>query len=365
MGMQKALFSSPAAALESTIKRIELLRGKAAPTGDELREVAGLNAFEGALRRTSTAAFSKYNRLKRHLQNPSFAWSPADAADRLVVFSERIETLSWLKDPQSGRPRPIRSGASGENATVDAKGEGAHNRGPVVTTRFDWRGRSMKGFNAALVFSFVALWSATGLAQDPVKVDPAHYKLVMENASVRVLKIDYAPGSKSPMHQHPDAIVVPLAAAKVTFTLPDGTAQDSDMASESAMYTPAGPHSPANVGTGRINALLVEFKGANPGTAALPASRAGMAMKALAEGPRGAAYRATAEPTFQEPAGTKHDFDQVVIALGPMGMSLAIDGKPAKTTWARGDVQFIGRGVPHEAKNTGGKPVDLVVVAIK
>ena len=23
-------------------------------------------------------------------------------------------------------------------------------------------------------------------------------------------------------------------------------------------------------------------------------------------------------------------------------------------TWARGDVQFIGRGVPHEAKNTGG-----------
>ena len=26
----------------------------------------------------------------------------------------------------------------------------------------------------------------------------------------------------------------------------------------------------------------------------------------------------------------------------------------AKATWARGDVQFIGRGVPHEAKNTGG-----------
>jgi len=98
VGMQKALFSSPVAALESTLKRIDLLRGKAAPTGDELREVAGLSAFEGALRRIGTAAFSKYNRLKRHLQDPSFAWSPADAADRIVVFSERIETLSWLKD---------------------------------------------------------------------------------------------------------------------------------------------------------------------------------------------------------------------------------------------------------------------------
>jgi beta-alanine degradation protein BauB len=223
----------------------------------------------------------------------------------------------------------------------------------------------MKALKAVLTTSFVAFGSAAALAQDPVKVDPAHYKVVMENASVRILSIDYAAGGKSPMHQHPDSIVIPLVASKVRFTMPDGKTQDSDLANESAMYTPAGTHSPANVGTGRINALLVEFKGAKPGTAALPASRAGMAMNVLAEGPRGAAYRTTAEPTFQEPAGSKHDFDQVVIALGAAQMSLAIDGKPAKTTWARGDAQFIGRGVPHEAKNTGGKPVDFVIVAIK
>jgi hypothetical protein len=46
-------------------------------------------------------------------------------------------------------------------------------------------------------------------------------------------------------------------------------------------------------------------------------------------------------------------------------MSLAIDGKPVKTTQTRGDVQFIGRGTPHEAKNISGKPVDFVIVAIK
>ena len=75
-----------------------------------------------------------------------------------------------------------------------------------------------------------------------------------------------------------------------------------------------------------------------------------------------------AEPAFRrfaEPAGSKHDFDQVVIALGSSPLSLSIDGKPPKTTWARGDVQFIGRGVPHEAKNTSSKPVDFVIVAIK
>jgi quercetin dioxygenase-like cupin family protein len=223
----------------------------------------------------------------------------------------------------------------------------------------------MKALKMVLVCSFVAGGSGAALAQDPVKVDPTHYKVVMENASVRVLKIDYAVGAKSPMHQHPDSIVIPLVDSKVRFTMPDGKTQDSELANESAMYTPAGTHSPANIGTARISALLVEFKGATPGTAELPTSRPGMTIKVLAEGPRGVAYRTTAEPTFQEPAGTKHDFDQVVIALGESQMSLAIEGKPAKTKWARGDVQFVGRGVAHEAKNTGGKPVDFVIVAIK
>lgn len=223
----------------------------------------------------------------------------------------------------------------------------------------------MKPWKALSIVSLVLVWSPVAFAQDAVTVDPAHYKVVLENASVRVLKIGYTPGAKSSMHQHPDSIVVPLAAAKVRFALPDGKSEDSELANESAMYTPAGTHNPTNVGTGSVDALLIEFKTAAPGKAALPASRAGMDVKVLAEGPRATAYRSTASATFAEPAGTTHDFDQVVIALGAAEFSLSIDGKPAKTKWARGDVQFVGRGVAHEAKNTGGKPVDMVVVAIK
>jgi quercetin dioxygenase-like cupin family protein len=215
------------------------------------------------------------------------------------------------------------------------------------------------------VLTLVLAWSGSALAQDAVKVDPAHYKVVFENESVRVLKIGYAPGGKSVMHQHPDSIVVPLTASKVRFTLPDGKTQDNDLANEAAQYTPAGTHNPTNVGTGAVDALLVEFKTAAPGKAALPASRPGMELKVLAEGPRATAYRSTASATFAEAPGSKHDFDQVVIALGPSQMSLSVDGKPVKTSWARGDVQFVGRGVAHEAKNTGGKPVDMLIVAIK
>jgi len=223
----------------------------------------------------------------------------------------------------------------------------------------------MKACQILSMVSLVLLWSGAALAQDPAKVDAAHYKVVFENASVRVLKIDYPAGAKSPMHQHPDGIVVPLGTAEVRFTMPDGKSEDRDMASESALYMPAVTHSPANIGTTRIDGLLIEFKSAAPGKAALPAARAGLAMKILAEGPRAMAYRTTADPMFHEPAGSKHEFDQIVIALGSAQMSLAIDGKPAKTTWARGDVQFIERGTPHEAKNAGGKPVDFVIVAIR
>ena len=219
--------------------------------------------------------------------------------------------------------------------------------------------------DVSIVSLVVVLYSTPVLAQDSVQVAPDHYRVVFENPSVRVLRIDYAPGSKSAMHTHPDAIVIPLAASKVRFSTPDGKFTDSELASETALYMPGGTHSPSNTGTGRVDALLVEFKTPSPGKAALPASRPGLSLKVLAEGPRAMAYRTTADPTFHEPAGSKHDYDQVVVALGASQISLAIDGKPAKTTWARGDAMFIGRGVAHEAKNPTGKAGDMIIVAIK
>jgi beta-alanine degradation protein BauB len=212
--------------------------------------------------------------------------------------------------------------------------------------------------------SLVLAGTAAVLAQDPVKTDPSHYKVLADNASVRVLEVNYAAGAKSVMHSHPDAIIVPLTASKVRFNTPDGKFTDQDMANEGATCAPAGIHSPTNMGTGALRGILVEFKGA-VGKAVLPANRASLTMKPIAECARATAYRAIADPAFSEPAGTKHDYDQVVIALGTGQMSLAIDGKPAKTTWARGDVQFIGRGVAHEAKNASGKPIEFVIVSIK
>jgi superfamily II DNA or RNA helicase len=98
IGMQKAIFSSPAAALDSTGRRIQLLENKSAITADERAEVAGLRLFEGALRQIDVNSFSKFQRLVAHLKSHQFNWRPTDPSDRLVIFSERIETLRWLKE---------------------------------------------------------------------------------------------------------------------------------------------------------------------------------------------------------------------------------------------------------------------------
>ena len=222
----------------------------------------------------------------------------------------------------------------------------------------------MKLSRTLLACSLVVAGTSSLFAQDPAKVDAAHYKVLVDNASVRVLEVSYAAGGKGVMHAHPDAIIIPLTASKVRFNTPDGKFTDSELPNESASCAPAGVHNPANIGTTPVRAIVVEFKGAG-GKAVLPADRASLTMKPIAECARATAYRTTADAKFTEAAGTKHDYDQVVIGLGTAQMSLALDGKPAKTTWARGDVQFIGRGVAHESKNASGKPIDFIIVSVK
>lgn len=213
-------------------------------------------------------------------------------------------------------------------------------------------------------FAVLLLWSSGAWAQDPATVSSGTYKLVLENPTVRVFRVGGAAGNKVPLHSHPDHLAIALAPAKVQITPQGGKPETLDMASESVSYVPAGAHESANVGSTPLDAIVVELRAAQ-GKAEIPTSREGQTLKLLAEGPKAVVYRVTVDPSFHEPAGTKHDYDQVVIALGPSQTSLSIEGKPARNSWARGDVQFIGRGVPHETKSSGGNRADFIIVGIR
>ena len=75
------------------------------------------------------------------------------------------------------------------------------------------------------------------------------------------------------------------------------------------------------------------------------------------------AVRASFEPTFHEPAGSTHDYDQVVVMLAPGDVALTMDGKTV-LSWKRGDVRLIGRGVAHET-HAGKIAGDVLIVSVK
>ncbi|MDF0665683.1 MAG: DEAD/DEAH box helicase [Nitrospira sp.] len=98
VGMQKAIFSSPVAALESTENRMRSLQSKPSVSADEQVEIAALQEFAATLRKIDAASFCKFQRLVQHLKSPQFNWKPTDPNDRLVIFSERIQTIRWLQE---------------------------------------------------------------------------------------------------------------------------------------------------------------------------------------------------------------------------------------------------------------------------
>jgi len=114
------------------------------------------------------------------------------------------------------------------------------------------------------LLALVSLVTAPAFAQDPVKVDAKHYKVLMENAQVRVLRITYGPHEKSVMHDHPDSLAVFLTDSHVSFGTPDGKSQVEDAKKGDVQWSKAGKHNPENLSDKAMELILVEFKAPAP-----------------------------------------------------------------------------------------------------
>lgn len=92
--LEKALFSSPAACIRSIEERLRKLKKKY--THDEIKDIGLLEELKSALEEIGPRDFSRYSSLLALLKSKDYAWSGKDASDRLVIFTERIETMKYL-----------------------------------------------------------------------------------------------------------------------------------------------------------------------------------------------------------------------------------------------------------------------------
>ena len=109
-------------------------------------------------------------------------------------------------------------------------------------------------------FTLVAFWSTQSNAQDAVQVDPKHHKVEFENDYLRVLRINFAPGDISKMHQHPCAVAIGISNSDLIFHFPDGSSRPTKLKRGQVVVAKPTTHNPENKTQTSSEVILVELK---------------------------------------------------------------------------------------------------------
>ena len=111
-----------------------------------------------------------------------------------------------------------------------------------------------------ILISFLAGLCTTAYAQDPVKLSPQYYKVLLENDQVRVMEYRLKAGEKEPMHSHPAGVVYVLSGAKLKFTYPDGRTEEKVAATGETIWRDPTTHAVENVGDTEAHAIAIDLK---------------------------------------------------------------------------------------------------------
>lgn len=98
------------------------------------------------------------------------------------------------------------------------------------------------------------------LTPDAVKADPKHYTVEAENDHFRVIRVRYAPGEKSVLHQHYPAVAIFMSDASARFADAAGKTDEQQMTAGQVVWDPGDSHIPENTGKQPLEVVLIEIK---------------------------------------------------------------------------------------------------------
>ncbi|MCZ2825937.1 MULTISPECIES: cupin domain-containing protein [unclassified Modestobacter] len=106
---------------------------------------------------------------------------------------------------------------------------------------------------------------------DPISSNPDSYRVVFENARVRVLEYEDAPGHRTTPHRHPDSVMITLSSFRRRLST-GGREVDVELPAGAARWLPAQEHAGENIGATPTHTVFVELK---DGDATTPSGRLG------------------------------------------------------------------------------------------
>lgn len=94
--LEKSLFSSPTACIKSIEARLKKLYKKY--NADDIKDIRLLEELKAALEKITPNDFMRYQKLLALLRSREYAWDAKATDDRVVIFTERIETMKYLAE---------------------------------------------------------------------------------------------------------------------------------------------------------------------------------------------------------------------------------------------------------------------------
>lgn len=166
---------------------------------------------------------------------------PAEVVIPLTDFDSRIIHADGAQQEVRGKP--------GDVDYLDAATE-AHTEENLLDASIE-----------ALV---VELKSGTSKSQpvslDPVKLDPHHVSVLVENERLRVLRTIMEPHIKGPLHEHPHYLVVYLNQTHRTMKLADGATVNYERKAGEVAWRDALKHETENLDDYTAVEIQVEIK---------------------------------------------------------------------------------------------------------
>lgn len=206
-------------------------------------------------------------------------------------------------------------------------------------------------------------------AQDPVKADPAHHKVVLENSDVRVLRITFGPHEKAPAHDHPASVAVFMTDVQNRVTPAGGKPNETPRKRGGTVALAAGKHTVENLGATPSEVVLVELKtpagtGAWAGVKSDAVKLDPTRYKVEFENDRARVLRITYGPKEKS---VMHDHPAtIVVFLTDANFTFTAPGAtpPRPPTGKAGDVGW-GEAETHLPENVSDEPFEAILVELK